>query len=542
MGLVDAFAVPAAAPAAAPGNSGPAISQLRIRPGSNSDIYNPDIYGVSESYAQLYPDWTNNDGMTDFAPITVELSATDPDGDQLFCRFRANPDRGDFSLKGDADGWAPMSWNPTKNQWEATTTYLIPADTVQGDYFDIEADISDGDTVIQSTSLGPFNRSLRRSSGLGKIAFDKRLYNDAAGDWNDAVYAMNLDGTGVYKVTDVFGVNENNPDWSPDGAYLTFSSTTNGDVNNADVYISTADGRYIYNLSDSPGVDEQFPIYSPDGNRVAYLKDGNADGRYALQVQNVRRTSAKRTLAHGITSKFPASWNPTGDYLCYVRDVGGGESLVIQLVGEATPQYRRINFEDPGASGTPGTLEDANGFRWDIKEAQWCPSDKNGNGEIIFRADRNGDGLYGLYLVAVNPVDPTDASSLPIYVPDTDVNPPVELLPEDQDVISCAWAPGGNKIAAACQPNAAGEYRVKILYMNHSAWPPTIDSVDSLHWGKDSYRPRFTSNGNILIVQSAKDVGLSYKLFRIPLWSGATPEFQLLTHKSKDVISHSNSR
>ncbi|MCA9777068.1 MAG: PD40 domain-containing protein [Candidatus Eremiobacteraeota bacterium] len=520
-------------------NSGPTISNLKLLPTTNDDIYSSDVHGVSESYSQLYPEQGNSDGMTDFAPISINLTATDPDGDQLFCRFSSSPDQGDFSVTGDANGWAPMTWDPTSGEWQAYTTFLIPPTAVQGESWDIEAEITDGETIVSSS--GSFSRTLRSASGKGKIAFDKRLYDDATGDWNDAVYAMNLDGTGVRKVTDVLGVNENNPDWSPDGVYLAFSSTVNGDLNTADIYISTADGRYIYNITDSPGADEQFPVFSPDGNRIAFLVDGNGDGNYGLKAQNIRSGATPVKLANDITSSssYPASWDPTGEFLCYAYQEPGANSLVIQAFGSFTPQYRRIDGQDPGAQGT---VDDANGLRWDVKEAKWCNVDKNGHGEIIFRADNDGDGKCGLYLLAVNPLNPLDSTGNPIYQTDTDLNAPVELLPESEDVISMAFAPGGNKIAAACDPTTAGAYKVKVLYMDHASWPPTISSTEVYASGRDNFRPRFTSNGNIVIVQSAKGVDRSYKLFRIPVWSGATIGYQLLTHKSKDVISHSNSR
>lgn len=517
------------------GNSDPVISSLNLLPAPNPNIYSANVYSVSESLAQLYPEEGNSDGLSDFAPITISLSATDPDGDQLFCRFRSSPNQGSFSVTGDANGWAPMTWDRATFTWQATTTFLAPIDAASGDSWDLEADITDGTSVV--TSNGKFTRKIRRAIGLGKIAFDKRLYNDSSGDWNDAVYAMNLDGTGVTKVTDVLGVNENNPDWSPDGAYLTFSSTINGSLANADIYISTGDGRYIYDLTNSPNIDEQFPIFSPDGNRVAFLRDGNNDGVYGIFVQNVREGSSLFAVATGVTSRqYPASWDPTGEFLCYTQDDADGSALVIQEATNSSSPYRRIDCQDPGLQGT---LNDANGKKWDIHEARWCPSDKLGKGLILIRADNDGDGKCGLYLLAVNPLDPYDKTSDPLYDPDTDANAPVEILPESQDVISCAWAPGGWKIAAACDPTTGGKYRIKIFQMTYPSWPPVPGSTDTVFSGQDNFRPRFTSNGGMLIVQSTPKKDTPYSLYRIPL---GTLNLELLSSESKDVISHSNSR
>lgn len=517
------------------GNSDPAISSLNLLPVNNSNIYGSDVYSVSESLAQLYPEDGNTDGLSDFAPISLRVSATDLDGDQLFCRFRSTPNQGSFSVAGDANGWAPMTWDPAASEWYATTTYLAPIDASGGDSWDLEAHITDGKSVVKSA--GTFDRKVRRAIGLGKIAFDKRLYNDSTGDWNDAVYAMNLDGTGITKVTDVLGVNENNPSWSPDGAYLTFSSTVNGSLTNADIYISTGDGRYIYNLTNTPNVDEQFPVFSPDGNRVVFLRDGSGNGVYGIFVQNVREGSTMTPLVYGATSRhYPASWDPTGEFLCYTEDDTDGSHLVIQRADGSSPKYRRIDCQDPGVQGS---LTDGNGLEWDIHEVKWCPKDKLGRGLILLRADHDGDGKCGLYLIAVNPLDPYDATSDSLYLPDTDANPPVQLLPESEDVISCDWAPGGWKIAAACDPTVGDKYRIKVFLMSYSSWPPAPDSTETIFSGQDNFRPRFTSNGSMLIVQSTPKKDTPYSLYRIPLNS---LNLDLLTSESKDVISHSNSR
>jgi len=158
---------------------------------------------------------------------------------------------------------------------------------------------------------------------------------------------------------------------------------------------------------------------------------------------------------------------------------------------------------------------------------------------ILIRSDRDGDGKCGLYLLAVNPVDPLDETSDPIYLSDTDVNPPIQLLPESQDVTSCSWARGANKIAVACEPDSSGKYKVKVLFLNYDSWPPTVSSSEEFFSGQDNFMPRFTSNGNMIVVQSTPDKDTPYSLYRINIVKSA---LELLTTESKDVISHSSSR
>ncbi len=532
-GTLPSPANPPLLPAAA--NAAPTIDGLDLLPVTNTAVYGANTHGISESLMQLYPEETNSDGMTDYAPITLVTTASDSDADRLFFRLRVAPNRGDFSVQGDSSGWAPMFWDEQAGHWVGTSEWLPPGDAAEGDRWGFVAEVTDGNAIATSASLARF---VERSEGQGKITFDKRLFNDATGDSEDAVYVMNLDGTGITKVTNVVGVNENNPDWSPSGTWLAFNSSTNGSPDNADIWITTGDGSVRYNLTDSAGIDEQYPVFSPDGNRLVFLRDGDNDGRYGVFVQNVRQGSTRFRLAGNVTTKrYPASWDPLGEYVCYLAETPEGFTLAIDEAVGSIADHVRIDAADPGRQGT---VTDANGLRWDVQEANWCPRDHDGHGQILIRADRDGDGKCGLYLVAVNPLDPYDSTD-PLWNPDTDANPPVELLDESYDIRSCSWAPGGLKIAAVGDPDNNGLYQLILLQMDLTGvWPPTIASEDRLAEGFSTFRPRFSEGGTHIVVQSTRSLDVPYSLYRIRARAGAT--IQLLTSESRDVISHSVTR
>ena len=54
------------------------------------------------------------------------------------------------------------------------------------------------------------------------------------------LFVMNLDGTGLQRITQDMGNNED-PTWSPDGRYLVFSSTRKG---RDQLWLATADGYH----------------------------------------------------------------------------------------------------------------------------------------------------------------------------------------------------------------------------------------------------------------------------------------------------------
>jgi TolB protein len=93
------------------------------------------------------------------------------------------------------------------------------------------------------TYQGDYNTAPAFSPDCKKIAYESR----SAGVIN--IFVINLDGTGGHQLTSQ-GSNEW-PTWSPDGRYLAFSSTREGD---ARVYLMlAADGRVIAPLTEGDG-------------------------------------------------------------------------------------------------------------------------------------------------------------------------------------------------------------------------------------------------------------------------------------------------
>jgi TolB protein len=100
-----------------------------------------------------------------------------------------------------------------------------------------------GGTARRLTYRGDYNTAPTFSPDCKKIAYESR----SAGIIN--IFVMNLDGSGVRQLTDE-GSNEW-PAWSPDGRYLVFSSTREGDSR---IYLMlAADGRVIAPLTEGEG-------------------------------------------------------------------------------------------------------------------------------------------------------------------------------------------------------------------------------------------------------------------------------------------------
>ena len=108
-----------------------------------------------------------------------------------------------------------------------------------------------------------------------RIAFS----SDRNSDWefdvwggNSEVYIMATDGANPINITK-HPAKDNNPDWSPDGTRIAFSSDRDG---NREVYAMNADGTNPINLTNHPA-DDRHPDWSSDGRRIAFSSNRDGD-------------------------------------------------------------------------------------------------------------------------------------------------------------------------------------------------------------------------------------------------------------------------
>ena len=107
-----------------------------------------------------------------------------------------------------------------------------------------------------------------------------------------------------------------NPVWSPDGAWIVFTSDRAG---SADLYRVKPDGSGLDRLTADPAYDDQ-ASFSPDGKQLVFVSTRQG-GTSTLWVLDLATKKAK-ALTSGPGGDFRPSWSPDGKWIAYASSRG----------------------------------------------------------------------------------------------------------------------------------------------------------------------------------------------------------------------------
>jgi len=139
------------------------------------------------------------------------------------------------------------------------------------------------------------------------------LQPDWSPDGNTIVFTSLRDGRGQLYMMDVDGENQERfitgtsngflADWSPDGSQIAFVS---GDDFSTQIYVINADGSGLVQLTDSQGYNED-PAWSPDGTMIAFWS--SRTGNHEIFIMNADGTDPVNITNHPAADENP-SWLP----------------------------------------------------------------------------------------------------------------------------------------------------------------------------------------------------------------------------------------
>jgi len=152
--------------------------------------------------------------------------------------------------------------------------------------------------------------------------------------------------------------------WSPDGSKIALALSKDGD---AEIYTIARDGSQPVRLTIHPSLD-LYPSWSPDGKQIAFLSDRL--GKPQIFVMASDGGGVRRLTTSGSYNVNPR-WSPKGDRISYARMQGGGFQIFV--------------ISPDGTGDTQLTSEGSN------ENPSWSPDGRF----ITFSSKRSsGDGLY----------------------------------------------------------------------------------------------------------------------------------------------------
>jgi TolB protein len=132
------------------------------------------------------------------------------------------------------------------------------------------------------------------------------------------LWILNLASGEERNVTQSPTVDDDEPQWSPDGTRIAFHSDAR-EAGNVDVYTIRPDGRELRRLTNTPAFDSD-ANYSPDSKRITFTSErrGNPD-IFVMRADGARQTQLTDDPRGDVLSCF----SPDGRFIAFTSEVGG---------------------------------------------------------------------------------------------------------------------------------------------------------------------------------------------------------------------------
>lgn len=188
---------------------------------------------------------------------------------------------------------------------------------------------------------------------------------------NPDLYRRALSNTAEVALSSRKGLNITG-NWSPDGSKIALALSKDGD---AEIYTIDRDGSHPTRLTKNQALD-LYPAWSADGKQLAFVSDRL--GKPQIFVMNADGSAVRRLTTSGSYNVNPR-WSPKGDRIAYSRMTKGG----FNIFTVAPDGSSDMQLTSDGNNENPS---------WSADGRFICFSSKRsgGDGVYVMRADGSG--------------------------------------------------------------------------------------------------------------------------------------------------------
>lgn len=261
-----------------------------------------------------------------------------------------NPRR--ITANADGDGFPTLSPDGKKIAFESNRLRVAGEPLNTSDLFLMNADGTEQEWLIRGASANwsPDGKHVVFHRSASGTALPIKP-DPGAATFDSDIFMMNVDDALISaasptNLTNSPGAIDDDPDWSPDGNRIVFTShdATDNHLNSvtAEIYVIdvSGSGGPPVQLTDNLE-EERAAAWSPDGTRISFMcRRGGSD--FEICVMNADGTGQVQ-LTNNAVFDGSGSWSVDGQQIVFSRAVGGGRQQLFRINVDGTGEVQLTN-------------------------------------------------------------------------------------------------------------------------------------------------------------------------------------------------------